>query len=110
MTVDTETTTATVDTALGATTPEAAVPATAVPEAAVPAVAQQAQASQNIVIPPPVYVCKKHAAGVAYISIDGASFCSLCLKRFLERYVKPMTKLETKVVPVAAAGAVKETP
>lgn len=97
MTVDTETTTATVDTTLGATTPEAAVPA----------VAQQAQASQNIVIPPPVYVCKKHAAGVAYISIDGASFCSLCLKRFLERYVKPMTKLETKV---AAAVAVKETP
>lgn len=100
MTVDTEATTT-----LATTTPEAAVPATAVPAVALSftegstaitaAVAQQTQPAQNIVIAP-VYVCKKHEKGVAYITIEGASFCSLCLKRFLERYVKPMTKLETK--------------
>ena len=90
MTAETETTTT-----AGATTVEIAVAAEPAPAPVVTAVAVPAT---------PEYVCKKHKArvvrhqdspdgisvGAKYISMDGVTFCSLCLRDFLKFHIKPM--------------------
>lgn len=39
----------------------------------------------------PVYVCKKHKDGTAYLVLEGTAFCGVCLLDFLKWKVKPMT-------------------